>query len=320
MQCNDHEIVWAEKYRPSSVKDVILPESIKNIFTQFVEEGDVSSNLLLSGKPGMGKTTVALAMANDIGCDVLVIPASIENGIDVIRNKVTDFASTVSFTNDKRKIVIFDEADYFHQKSAQPALRNFMDTFSGNVSFILTCNDKSRIIDPLKSRLSVIDFVIPKTETMRIAGAFTKRIYSILQNEGVEYDDKAVVELVRKRFPDWRNTLVELQTIAKNGGNKVTMENVVIASSENFDDLVKMIAQKNFTDARKWLAVNADYDVGVFYRALFDRVPRLCKSTSGEAAVILAIAEYQYKEAFVADTEINRAAAVAQLMAEGDFK
>ena len=310
------DFLWVQKYRPQKVVDTILPADLKNAFQKFVDQNNIP-NLLLAGRAGVGKTTIAKAMLEEIGADYIVINGSMNGNIDTLRIEIANFASTVSFTGG-RKYVILDEADYLNANSTQPALRNFMEEFSKNCGFILTCNFKNRIIEPLQSRCSVIEFNIPNKEKTEIAAQFYKRVKRILDEEGVEYDNKAVASVVQSYFPDWRRALNELQRYA--GTGRIDAGILANKSNENIDDLFTLLKEKKFTDMRKWVADNSDVDSSVLYRQLYDKLPNKVKSTTSVAEAIVVLAQYQYQEAFVANSEINRVAALATLMAECDWK
>ena len=310
------EFLWVEKYRPKTVNDTILPETLKATFQQFVDQDNIP-NLLLTGRAGVGKTTIAKAMLEEIGADYIIINGSMNGNIDTLRTEISNFASSVSFTGG-RKYVILDEADYLNPNSTQPALRNFMEEFSKNCGFILTCNFKNRIIEPLHSRCSVVEFKIANEDKQKIAGQFFKRISIILDQEGVEYDKQTVAEVVKTYFPDWRRVLNELQRYSSTG----RIDSGVLAnkSADNLNALITLMKERNFTDVRKWVAENTDVDSAVLYRSLYDLLPTKIGSTQSIADAIIILAEYQYKEAFVANSEINRVAALATLMAEVDWK
>jgi len=310
------EFLWVEKYRPKTVKDTILPNSLKETFQQFVDQDNVP-NLLLTGRAGVGKTTIAKAMLEQIGADYIIINGSMNGNIDTLRTEISNFASSVSFTGG-RKYVILDEADYLNPNSTQPALRNFMEEFSKNCGFILTCNFKNRIIEPLHSRCSVIEFKIANEDKQQIAAQFYKRVTNILETENVEFDKSTVAELVKTYFPDWRRVLNELQRYASTG----RIDSGVLAnkSADNLNALITLMKERNFTEVRKWVAENTDIDSAVLYRSLYDLLPTKIGSTQSIADAIIILAEYQYKEAFVANSEINRVAALATLMAEVDWK
>lgn len=314
----ENERIWAEAYRPQSVADIILPKQNKKLFDKYVKDRVISNHLLLSGSAGMGKTTAAIALCKDIEADYIIIPASIETGVDMVREKMIPFASTVSFT-DTHKVIILDEADYL-SKNAQPALRNFMDEYGHNCILIMTCNEKSRMIDAIVSRVTNVDYNIPSGEKLSMAGAFTKRVMAILDNEGVKYDQPAVIEVVKKKFPDWRSTLVMLQRIATENDDYVSLEQVRTFNTAIIAELVEYIKKKEFTKARKWIGENSDIDSESFYRALYEVLPDICADPSNEATCVTVVAQYQYKESTGADTEINRAACSATLMIEGVFR
>lgn len=310
------EFLWVQKYRPKTVQETILPNELKSTFQEFVDSKNVP-NLLLTGRAGVGKTTIAMAMLDQIGADYITINGSMEGNIDTLRVKIQNFASTVSFSGG-RKYVILDEADYLNANSTQPALRNFMEEFSKNCGFILTCNFKNRIIEPLHSRCSVVDFNIRTKDKPKLASQFFKRVCGILDIENVEYDQKAVAEMVQTHFPDWRRVLNELQRYSATG--KIDAGILANHSSDNFEQLFGLLKDKNFTETRKWVGQNTDVDSAILYRTLYDELPARLKTTQNVADAIIILAEYQYKEAFVANSEINRVAALATLMAECDWK
>ena len=309
--------LWVEKYRPKKVQDTILPADMKKTFQQFVDQDNVP-NLILTGTAGVGKTTVAKAMLEEIGADYIVINGSNEGRkIETLRNQIAQFASTVSFQGG-RKYVILDEADYLNAESMQPAWRNFMEEFSSNCGFILTCNFRNRIIDPLQSRCSVIEFRINRGDKAAIASQFFKRVTGILEHEGVEYSQKAVAEVIQTYFPDWRRVLNELQRYSATG--KIDEGVLANKGAENMNQLMKLMKEKNFTGIRKWVADNSDIDSSILYRQLYDILPEKLGSAASVADAIIILAEYQYKEAFVANSEINRVAALATLMVEAQWK
>jgi DNA polymerase III delta prime subunit len=309
------DFLWVEKYRPRTIDSTILPADLKATFQQFVDQKNVP-NLLLTGRAGVGKTTVARAMLEELQCDYVIINGSMNGNIDTLRNEIRDFASSVSFSGG-RKYVILDEADYLNPNSTQPALRNFMEEYSKNCGFILTCNFKNRIIEPLHSRCSVIEFKIDKEDKPKMASQFFKRVCNILNEEGVTYDQKAVVEVITKFFPDWRRVLNELQRYSATG--KIDSGILVNFSEENLKGLVELLKVKNFTEVRKWVAENNDIDQTVFFRKLYDTASQYLK-TNSIPQLVITLAEYQYKAAFVADHEINILACLTEIMAEGDFK
>jgi DNA polymerase III delta prime subunit len=308
-------MLWVEKYRPSKISDCVLTDDLKTTFQTFVNEGHIP-NLLLSGGPGVGKTTVAKAMLEELGATYMMINGSEESGIDVLRNKIKNFASTVSMDGN-RKFVILDEADYLNPQSTQPALRGFIEEFHKNCGFILTCNFKNRIIEPLHSRCSVVEFRIPTTEKPKLAGAFFKRVQDILLAENVQFEPKAVAGIVEKHFPDWRRVLNELQRYSASG--MIDSGILVNLSETNMKDLVTFLKEKDFKSIRKWVANNLDNDPARMYRKVYDilydevqpqTVPHL----------VLATADYSYKSAFVADQEINMLAYMVEIMTQVNWK
>jgi DNA polymerase III delta prime subunit len=311
----NEQFLWVERYRPKTIADTILPQSLKAVFQQFVDQGNIP-NLILSGSAGVGKTTVARAMLEQLGCDYIVINGSMNGNIDTLRNDIKSFASSVSLQGG-RKYVILDEADYLNANSTQPALRNFMEEFSKNCGFILTCNFKNRIIEPLHSRCSVIDFVIPNTEKPTMAAHFFKRVCGILDENNIIYEKKVVAALIEKHFPDWRRVLNELQRYASTGSIDTGI--LVNISDDNVRTVIGYLKDKNFTEARKWVALNSDLDTATFYRKLYDTASDYLKP-SAIPQLVLTLAEYQYKAAFVADQEINTAACLTEIMVECEFK
>jgi DNA polymerase III delta prime subunit len=310
MMSNVTEFVWCEKYRPQTIDDCVLPKAIKDELTGMLSKGELP-NLLFCGTAGTGKTTAALAMCDQIGADVLFINASLENGIDVLRSKISQFASSVSLT-DAKKVVVLDEADYTNPQSFQPALRGFIEEFSNNVRFILTCNYKNRIIEPLHSRCAVVDFRVPNNEKAHIAGQFFKRVLSILKSEEIEYDQKVVAELIQKHFPDYRRMLNELQRYSVSG--RIDSGLLVNIGNESYKQLFKLMKEKNFTEVRKWVALNSDGDVTRVFRELYDQSNTVFDPTS-IPELVLTLADYSYKASFVADQEINMMAALTEIMA-----
>jgi DNA polymerase III delta prime subunit len=309
------DFLWVEKYRPKTVEDTILPADLKATFQQFVEQKNVP-NLILTGGPGVGKTTIAKAMLEELGCTYIVINGSMNGNIDTLRNEIKNFASTVSFSGG-RKYVILDEADYLNPQSTQPALRNFMEEFSANCGFILTCNFLNRIIAPLHSRCSVIQFKINASDKPKLAGRFMKRMTGILQKENVEFEEKVVAELIMKHFPDWRRVLNELQRYSATG--KIDTGILANISSDNFKSLVERLKAKDFTGMRKWVAENLDNEPSVLFKRIFDNSNECLKADSVPRMVLL-LADYQYKSAFVVDQEINFVAFLTEVMVDCEFK
>ena len=307
--------LWVEQYRPKTVDDCILPQSLKDTFKEFVEHGNVP-NVILSGGPGVGKTTIAKAVLDEIGATYMMINGSEESGIDVLRTKIKNFASTVSLEGG-RKYLILDEADYLNPQSTQPALRGFMEEFHKNCGFILTCNYKNRLIEPLHSRCSVIDFTIPKSEKPSLASEFMKRMIFILQNEKVEYDKKVLVEVIQRHFPDWRRILNELQRYSVSG--RIDAGILVDMAEINIKELMKFMKEKEFTNVRKWFVNNLDMDSVRLYRSIYDSLYTFLDHST-IPHVVIVLAEYQHKSAFSADQEINLLACLTEIMARGKFK
>ena len=308
-------MLWVEKYRPSKISECILTDDLKKTFQTFVDEGKIP-NLLLTGGPGVGKTTVAKAMLEELGATYMMINGSEESGIDVLRNKIKNFASTVSMDGN-RKFVILDEADYLNPQSTQPALRGFIEEFHKNCGFILTCNFKNLIIDPLHSRCSVVEFRIPTTEKPKLAGEFFKRVQTILGEEGVQYQPKAVASIVEKYFPDWRRVLNELQRYSVSG--MIDSGILVNISETNMKDLTTFLKEKDFKSIRKWVANNLDNDPARMYRKVYDALYEDIQPQT-VPHLVLATADYSYKSAFVADQEINMLAFMIEIMTQVQFK
>ena len=312
-----NEFVWVEKYRPKKISECILPDNIKNTFLDFLDKGEVP-NLLLSGPPGCGKTTVAKAMCAELGVDFYVINGSDEGRfLDTVRNNAKNFASTVSLSSSaKHKVIIIDEADNT-TPDVQLCLRAFTEEFIGNCRFIFTCNYKNKIIQPLHSRCSVIDFVVKGKDRQGLAASFFTRLQEILDTEGVKYDNKVLVELIKKHFPDWRRVLNECQRYASSG----SIDSGILASFSNVktDDLFKTLKEKDFSKVRKWVVDNLDNDPTVLLRSVYDACYHSLEG-SGIAAAVLIIAKYQYQSSFVADQEINMLACLTEIMVECEFK
>jgi DNA polymerase III delta prime subunit len=312
----EEQFLWVEKYRPQKIDECVLPESLKNTFKEYIAQGELPS-FLFTGTAGVGKTTVAKALCNEIGAEYIMINGSDEGrSIDILRTTIRGFASTVSLT-DSKKVVIIDEADYMNPQSVQPALRSFIEEFSANCRFIFTCNFKNRIIEPLHSRCAVVEFKIDNKEKQEIAATFFKRATSILKQEEVEFDPKVVAELITKHFPDYRRILNELQRYSVSG--KIDSGILVNMSQESFKELVKLLKEKNFTEVRKWVAKQSDMDTTTLFRELYDTAT--ANMVEGSIPqLVLTLADYQYKAAFVADHELNIMAALTEIMANCKFK
>ena len=307
--------LWVEKYRPKDVSSCILPKNLKDTFTEFVESETIP-NLILSGGPGVGKTTIAKAMIEQIDATYMMINGSEESGIDVLRTKIKNFASTVSLEGG-RKYLILDEADYLNPQSTQPALRGFMEEFHKNCGFILTCNYKNRLIEPLHSRCSVVEFTIPKSEKQKLSSEFMKRLINILETEKVEFDKRVIAEVINKHFPDWRRTLNELQRYAISGSIDAGM--LVNLSNVNIKELMTFMKNKEFTNVRKWVVNNLDSDPVHLLRSVYDNLYEYVDGSTIPHCVVV-LGEYQYKSAFVADQEINVMACLTEMMARAKFK
>jgi DNA polymerase III delta prime subunit len=308
------ELLWVQKYRPQKVADTILPELTKKSFQKFVDDNNVP-NLLLAGSPGTGKTTAAKAMLEELGCDYIIINAALNRGIDTVRSEISTFASAISLAGG-RKYIILDEADYL-TPDAQASMRNLIETFSKNCGFIFTCNFKNRIIAPLRSRLSEVDFSIEKTEKPKLAAQFFKRVLAILKNEEVDFDQKVVAKVIEKYFPDFRRILNELQKYAGNG----SIDEGIFADfkQESIDELFTLLKEKNFTGMRKWCADNSDQDSNEIFRKIYDTASDKLELKSMPSFVV-SLADYMYKSAFVADQEINLVAFLTEIMMETSFK
>lgn len=306
-------LLWTEAYRPKTIADCILPERLKKPFQEYVTQKNIP-NLLLAGGAGVGKTTVAKAMCEEIGCDYMIINGSDENGVDIVRDKIKTYASAMSLAGG-RKVIIIDEADYL-SPNAQAAFRNAIETFSTNCSFIFTCNFKNKLIEPLHSRCAVIEFTLKNNEKSQMASQFFKRIQSILKAENVEFDEKVIAEVVKKHFPDFRRVINELQRFSNFG----SIDTGILAqiAETSISEVVKFLKEKDFGSIRKWVASN-DIDPSEFYRKLYDNLYEVLSPSSIPQAVII-LADYQYKQAFVADAEINLVACLTELMVSVEFK
>ena len=311
------DFLWVEKYRPKTVQDCILPESIKNTFQEFVKKGEIP-NLLLAGPAGCGKTTIARALCEQIGADYIIINGSDEGRfLDTVRNQAKNFASTVSLTaTGTHKVIIIDEADNTTH-DVQLLLRANIEAFYSNCRFIFTCNYKNKIIEPLHSRCAVVEFSIKGKEKQEIAAEFFKRLNFILDTERCESDKKVLAELINKHFPDWRRVLNECQRYSAGGA----IDSAILAefSDVNVNDLIKKLKAKSFPEVRKWVVSNLDNDPSVLLRRLYDGLLVALEGPSIAAAVLI-IARYQYQIAFVADQEINLLAALTEIMCECEFK
>ncbi len=308
--------LWCETYRPQSVADCILPKDTSACFLQMVEKGE-PQNLLLAGGAGCGKTSVAKALCKDLGCDWIMINCSEDGNIDTLRTRIRSFASTVSLHDGVKKVVILDEFDYSNAQSFQPALRGFIEEFAANCRFILTCNFKNKIIEPLHSRCTPIDFRIPQKEKPQLAMQFMKRAEMILDEEEIEYDAKVVAQFISKHFPDFRRTLNELQRYSING--KIDIGILQSLADVQIKSLMKCMKEKEFSGVRKWVVDNLDNDQTRIFRAVYDGLYESLETGSIPQAILL-LADYQYKGAFASDQEINITACLIQLMMECKFK
>jgi DNA polymerase III delta prime subunit len=312
------DFLWVEKYRPKKIQDCILSEDLKQTFLEFVKKKEIP-NLLLSGTAGTGKTTVARALCEEIGADYIIINGSDEGRqIDTLRNKIKNFASTISLTKDaNHKVVIIDEADYMNAESVQPALRNFIETFFNNCRFIFTCNYKKKIIEPLHSRCTVIDFRITNGQKVKTATQLLNRLSTILKDEGIEFDKKILAEVIQKYYPDFRRTINELQRYSVRG--KIDSGILFSLSEENNKDLIVKLKDKDFNGMRKWVIQNLDKEPSALFTSIYE-VLYLHLDPKSIPQAVLIIAGYQYKAAFVADQEINMVACLTEIMAGCKFK
>jgi DNA polymerase III delta prime subunit len=314
MEANREQFLWVEKYRPHRIDDCILPEDMKTTFKQFVAKGEIP-NMLLSGGAGMGKTTIARALCEELDCDYIIVNASMDRNIDTLKNEIKGFASTVSFKG-KTKVVILDEADYLNPTSTQPALRGFIEEFSKNCRFIFTCNYKNKIIPALHSRTTVIEFKLARADRPALAGQFFKRAQEILTAESVTVTDpKILVKLIERHFPDYRRCLNELQRYSASG----TIDDGILVNLAdiNTKELVDALQAKDWKKMRQWVVNNIDSDPNTIFRKLYDT---LSDQVETVPQLILLLADYQYKAAFVADAEINLVACLTEIMAAVKFK
>ena len=302
-----NDFLWVEKYRPKTISETILPDSLKQTFSKIVESGELP-NMLFTGTAGLGKTTVAKALCNQLGLDYIIINGSEEGNIETLRGKIKQFASSVSLQGGY-KVVILDEADYLNPQSTQPALRGFIEEFANNCRFILTCNFKNRIIEPLHSRCGVYEFNTTKKDLASLAGQFMKRATEILDAENVSYNKNTVADIIMKFAPDWRRILNEFQRGSISGSLEVVTDKL-----DNYDDLFKHLKAKDFKAMRQWVASNIDTDASAIFRAIYDRMN---DKVAGQSIpqLVLILADYQYKNAFVADHELNVVACMTEIMA-----
>lgn len=307
-----NDFLWVEKYRPQTISDCILPNPLKTTFQKIIDGGELP-NMLFTGTAGLGKTTVAKALCKELNLDWIIINASESGNIDTLRTKIKQFASTVSLQGGY-KVVILDEADYLNAQSTQPALRGFIEEFANNCRFILTCNFKNRIIEPLHSRCGVYEFNTTKKDLAALAFQFMKRIETILETESVSYDQKSVADLIMKHAPDWRRILNELQRHSMVGTIGDSSSNI----SSSYSDLIDHLKAKDFKKMRSWVAQNVDADATAIFRAIYDRMGEKVRPES-IPQLVLILADYQYKNAFVADHELNIVACMTEIIANVEF-
>jgi len=306
-----NDFLWVEKYRPRKIADTILPKSLKDTFQKVVDSGEMQ-NMLFTGTAGLGKTTVAKALCNELGLDYIIVNGSEEGNIDTLRGRIKQFASSISLQGGY-KVVILDEADYLNPQSTQPALRGFIEEFSNNCRFILTCNFKNRIIEPLHSRCGVYEFNTTKKEMAELAAQFMKRVEYILEQEGVDYGKKDIANLIMKHAPDWRRVINELQRRVSTG------ETVHKEDNNNYNDLFMNLKEKDFKKMRSWVVNHMDVDTTAIIRGLYDNMMQYVKPHS-IPQLVLILADYQYKDAFVADHELNMVACMTEIMSSVELQ
>ena len=310
---NKDHFLWVEKYRPTKISETILPSSLKKTFQSIVETGELP-NMLFTGSAGLGKTTIAKALCNELGLDYIIINGSEEGNIDTLRGKIKQFASTVSLSGGY-KVCILDEADYLNPQSTQPALRGFIEEFSNNCRFILTCNFKNRIIEPLHSRCGVYEFNTSKKDMAQLCGDFMDRLADILYKEGVSFTSKGLAGLIMKHAPDWRRVINECQR-SSIAGSSIAESN---SSIDSFSDLSKCLKAKDFKKMRSWVVNHMDIDTSSIFRGLYDNMHETVQPQS-IPQLVLILADYQYKDAFVADHELNVVACLTEIMAQVNFQ
>ena len=314
---NNSEFLWCEEYRPKTIDDCILPKELKSTFKQIVDSGEMH-NMLLSGTAGLGKTTVAKALCNELDLDYILINSSEDSGIDVLRSRIRQFASSVSLGgSDSHKVVILDEADYLNPQSTQPALRAFIEEFSKNCRFIFTCNFRNKIIEPLQSRCAVIEFNTTKKHLAGLAAQFHKRLKVILDEKGIEYNEQILAELIMRHAPDWRRVVNECQRFSVSG--TLSPASIVGLSDQNIAALISHLKDKNFKQMRSWVAANPDLDSSTIFRKIYDGAYEYLEPQS-IPQLVLILADYQHKAAFVADKELNIVACMTEMMGSLKFK
>lgn len=309
-----NDFLWVEKYRPRKIADTILPKQLKETFQAIVDSGEMQ-NMLFTGTAGLGKTTVAKALCNELGLDYIIINGSEEGNIDTLRGKIKQFASSISLQGGY-KVVILDEADYLNPQSTQPALRGFIEEFANNCRFILTCNFKNRIIEPLHSRCGVYEFNTSKKDMAELAAQFMARLKYIIDQEGVTADNKALADLIMKFAPDWRRVINEVQRLSASG--TIDSVHVTTSSSNSFIELMKLLKDKDFKKMRSWVVNHMDLDTTAIFRGLYDNMNQAVKPQS-IPQLVLILADYQYKDAFVADHELNMVACMTEIMSSVEF-